>query len=203
MPEANEGSFRSWARGSESIVAAIQVGDIAAWALVIVSVGLVTATILYTINTGRQVEEMKAARELATAPNVVAYLHVDHRAIAGIAIKNIGKGIARDIRLRFDPDLRTSKDFDPMEMSIVENGLESLVPGQEIVAFLDLTRDYFKNNLPIRYQTTIEFSGGISNSSYTNHCVIDFQVYRDLRETPLKTVHELVEAVEEIGKKIN
>ena len=184
-------------------MAAIQVGDIAAWALVIVSVGLVTATILYTINTGRQVEEMKAARELATAPNVVAYLHVDHRAIAGIAIKNIGKGIARDIRLRFDPDLRTSKDFDPMEMSIVENGLESLVPGQEIVAFLDLTRDYFKNNLPIRYQTTIEFSGGISNSSYTNHCVIDFQVYRDLRETPLKTVHELVEAVEEIGKKIN
>jgi hypothetical protein len=184
------------------LVAVIAVGDLAAWALVVVSAGLVIATTFYTLNTRRQVEEMRAARELATAPDVIAYLHVDHRAVAGIAIKNIGKGIAREIKIRFDPDLRTSKDFDPMKMSIVENGMDSLIPDQEIVAFLDLTFDYFKLDLPVRYRATIDFSGGINNKRYMNHCAIDFQAYKGLKETPLQTVHELVKAVEAIEKKI-
>lgn len=183
-------------------MAVIAVGDLAAWALVIVSVGLVVATVFYTLNTRRQVEEMRAARELATAPDVIAYLHVDHRAIAGIAIKNIGNGIARDIKIHIEPDLQTSKDFDPMKMSIFENGIDALVPGQEILAFLDVTNAYFKQELPVRYDTTIDFSGGIQNKTYRNHCIVDFQAYKGLMETPLKTVHELVKAVEAIEKKI-
>jgi len=183
-------------------MAVVAVGDLAAWALVVVSAGLVVATIFYTVNTRRQVEEMRAARELATAPNVIAYLHVDHRAIAGIAIKNIGNGIARDIKIHIEPDLQTSKDFDPMKMSIFENGIDALVPGQEILAFLDVTNAYFKQELPVRYDTTIDFSGGINDKKYRNHCVVDFQAYKGLMETPLKTVHELVKAVEEVGKKI-
>lgn len=183
-------------------MAVIAVGDLAAWALVVVSAGLVVATIFYTLNTRRQVEEMRAARELATAPNVIAYLHVDHRAVAGVAIKNIGNGIARDIKMHTEPDLKTSQDFEPMKMSIFENGMDSLIPGQEIVAFLDMTFDYFKQDLPVRYEVTIDFTGGIDNKRYKNHSVIDFQAYKGLKETPLKTVHELVKTVEAIEKKI-
>jgi hypothetical protein len=173
--------------------------DTAAWALVIVSSGLLIATAVYAWYARKQANMMRNNLELETAPNVVAYLDIDHRGMAHLVVQNIGKGIAQDIKVHIEPPLMTSKDFDPMNMTILKEGIRSLVPGQTIRALIDFERDYFKAKLPDKYTATLTFSGP-GQSRRNNVCPVDFYIYRNLWEAPLKTVHELVQAIEKLAK---
>ncbi len=183
--------------------AGIAVGDIAAWVLVFVTSVLVVSTIAYTINTRKQVWEMREAREIATAPNVIAYLDVEvNRSLADLVVKNIGKGAARDVMLSFEPPLQTTKDIEIANMNIISEGIPFLPPDQEVRAFFDFLPDYFKSELPDQYSATVTFEGGITKARRTNLCIIDFSVYRNLSNVREKTLHDLVVQAEKLTGEI-
>lgn len=173
------------------------------WAPIIVSIALLGATCLYTYNTRLQVKEMRAARELETAPKVIAFLEIDHRGIINVVIKNIGKGVAENVKLEVSPAFGTTiEGYEPMKTNLFSDGIKQLVPGQAIEVFLNSFSNHLKKELPDRYEVVLTYFGGLGESIREEKYFLDLTPYKDLIKSPQKTLHELVEAVEKVSKQL-
>jgi len=55
----------------------------------------------------KMIEEMKDARDQESAPYVVPYININKHMIF-FGIKNIGKSVAKNIKIKVEPDLKSS-----------------------------------------------------------------------------------------------
>src|SRR6266700_4384261 len=106
-------------------------------------------------------QEMKEARDEENAPSVVVYFNYIHtrRQTLYLVVENIGKSIARDIKLEFSPALQVS-DFNKemLENSpVLTNGIRSLVPNYKISIPFDYLMHYIRLNLPTEYTVKVTY----------------------------------------------
>ncbi len=98
----------------------------------------------------RILEEMKDARDEEAAPQVICYFDIPMgRSLIYLAVKNIGKGIANDVKIAFEPPLQNSGNLDLSRLPLLQNGITSLPPGHEIRTLFDSTVSYFGGDLPL------------------------------------------------------
>lgn len=112
------------------------------------------------------IQEMKAAREEESAPFVVVYfnyIHSRHQSLY-LVVENIGKSIARDIKLEFTPPLQVSQfNRDRIENNmLLKNGIKSLVPNYKIPIPFDFLMHYIQANLPMEYTVKVTYWGNPS-----------------------------------------
>ena len=107
------------------------------------------------------VQEMKAAREEESAPFVVVYFNYIHSRYQSLylVVENIGKSIARNIKLEFTPSLQVSQhNRDRIENNtLLKNGIKSLVPNYKIPIPFDFLIPYIQANLPMEYTVTVTY----------------------------------------------
>lgn len=106
-------------------------------------------------------QEMKEARDEENAPFVIVYfnyIHSRHQSLY-LVVENIGKNVARDIKLDFKPSLQVSKfNKDQVENNLLlKNGLKSLAPNYKIPIPFDYLMHYFQANLPMEYTVTVTY----------------------------------------------
>ena len=79
-------------------------------------------------------------------------------------IENVGKSIARDIKLEFTPPLQVSPgNIDRIEdNTLLKNGIKSLVPGYKIPIPFDFLTHYFRAKLPKEYTVKVTYLGDSS-----------------------------------------
>lgn len=94
---------------------------------IVLSTVITCATALYTIITISQLRESRKFRLQKETPNIIPYLKSgeNHNSMY-LIIKNVGEGIAKDVKINFTKDFRRyqKEDFLLSMIGIAENGMK-------------------------------------------------------------------------------
>ena len=111
------------------------------------------------------VEEMRKARESASAPHIVVYLASPGSNIAEIIVENFGEGTARDIQFKIEPPLQSSLSKD------IGQFFESpkwLPPRSRLSHALDAWSSYFASDYPRKYTVKVDYVGVNDGKQYSD-----------------------------------
>ena len=151
----------------------------------------------------RQLNEAKELREAQTRPFVVIDLGSSAHTLFDLVVKNIGQTLARDVRFKFDPPIRsTDDDLDPNKVKMFREGISTLAPGKEIRTLFEKGPDRHKSELPDTYMVTVTYTDQSGKRSYEEKVDLDFGLYWDRLTVSRRDVHDLNEQLETIAKEI-
>ena len=106
--------------------------------LTIVTGVMAYATFKMANSTKKSVEEMKISREDANSAEVVMYFEINaHRMY--LIIENVGKTIAKDVKIIFEPELINSHGETFSELKEISY----LPPNYKVRTFFDMTHSYY------------------------------------------------------------
>ncbi|MGE0545002.1 MAG: hypothetical protein AB7R89_33010 [Dehalococcoidia bacterium] len=144
--------------------------------------------------------EMREGRDQEIAPYVIAYFDVSEgRHIIRFVVENIGKSMAHDVRIAVVPPLQSTVIEDIDQVDFIRDGIPSLAPRQALRTFIDTTFNYLnRSDLPQSYQVVITYTGGLHTAPRTTTQLADLTVYRGVRASPEKGLHQLVQEVERL-----
>lgn len=141
--------------------------------------------------------EMRDAREAEVAPYVIVYFDIDRtRDALYLVIKNVGKSLASNVKLQFNPPLKNT-NMNPLhsvpkieDSPLVRNGIDSMPPGFQLRLVLDRAGRYIDKSLttqgfvPMIYYVTVTYAGGLRQDLTTMKYTIDLNPYRGFFEEP-------------------
>jgi hypothetical protein len=150
----------------------------------------------------KTLQEMKEVRDQETAPYVIVYLDSPYgTSFIYLIVKNTGRTIAKNVRIAFNPSLRSSSNDIFDEMPMIKHGIASLAPGQELRTFFDSAISYYgREDLPLHITARISYCGGLKAGERSYEQTLDLQAFRDLLYTVEKGMNDLVRQVEEVAK---
>lgn len=176
--------------------------DVAAWTAVATWVtAVIYAAIL--VFAWSQVREAKRLREEQSRPFVV----VDFEAamLSHLTIENIGKTLARDVTIEFDPPLESTlnRPWDWEGAAFLTTGIPMLPPGKQLRMTFDQLVQRFNSDLPRAYEVVVEYLGPTSKSSrFKDRYTLDLGVFEGMA-VPERGMPELVRAVREIKSEMH
>lgn len=190
-------------------VSAVALPDrVVAWATVL-EAGVLAVAALFA---GSQLAEMREMRVAQTRPYVIAYIHPNPNAhtIMDFVIANVGKTVARDIRLTFVPDLSAisgpAASFPLAHWAVFDSGLPTLAPGQQLSCLWANSSTVFATDAvaPKQHDVTITYSGDVpARSRYSDEYVLDVGAFFGLMKVAAKGQDDAVRALEAIGDTLN
>jgi hypothetical protein len=162
--------------------------------------------------------ESRRVLEEEWRPRLVVYFDVPIRGCnyAYVAVKNLGRLPAEDVRLTFDPKLegvgppanRTQiSDMVPM----LKDGIKTLPPGlvmRSEIAPLDMYFRQYREEIrlgtdPLSYEVTIEYRGGISEDPVRNKHKDQYRIslfdWMMIESARPNTIDDLVQSMEDIS----
>jgi hypothetical protein len=129
-----------------------------------------------------------------------------------LRLVNVGTTMARNVRFEFDPPIESTFDSDAglpgiAELTIMKDGIRSLVPGKEIRFLFDAVLDRKKTNLADTYEVTVTYEGEERNrllrksvrESFKDTMVLDLSIYWNLTHITRHGEHDIHERLKEIG----
>ena len=134
----------------------------------------------------RQVREARELREEQARPFVVVDFEPDRVPFMNLAVANLGRTMARNVRIEADPPLQStvydSGEFPLADLKLFTESIPSLAPGKRIVLLFDQMIDRAKAGLPESYQMrlTYEWDGG---EPLSDELRLDLDLYRPLRRS--------------------
>jgi|CXWL01.1.fsa_nt_gi hypothetical protein len=129
-------------------------------------------------------QEMRDTRDQEIAPYVIAYFDVkvaEDR--IDFVIKNIGKSMATDVQIEFDPpfqappglpDAPTTEEL--MKKLMPGGKIPSIPPNHEIRTVISGFLDY-RDGLPEKYRISVTCHGGISDALRKAEYISDIRMY--------------------------
>ena len=113
----------------------------------ILAIVLAVCTVAYTLINFCMLKESQLTRKQKITPHIIAYITAteDHTFLS-LKFKNIGEGIAKNIKIKVYNDYHTINGKLVSELSIVKNGLNYFPPQHELQYFLNDTESLQKNN---------------------------------------------------------
>lgn len=154
-------------------------------------------TLVYVI---LQVREAQKLRREQFRPWVTVSFHFRSN-VAFIAVRNLGTTAARNVRIRFEPDLATTLSRGVGEVAIIRETTPVLVPGEERLVLLDRVPDRLKSDLPKRHTAYVEYSDHQGRKLEPEEFVLDFDLLQG-GILPDKGIHDLVEEVRMTREKL-
>lgn len=159
----------------------------------------------------RQVGEARQLREEQARPFVVVDFEIDHDGMVFVVVSNLGRTIARDVRLTFSPEPRSSldKENDPddppfREAKMLREGIPSLAPGKRIPAMFDYgsNRAETKDKYPDVYEVTVEYRDATGRRLPPEMNVLDLGIYWNVLRIGGKDIDDIHKSLEAIGKQL-
>ena len=155
-----------------------------------------------------QVREAKRLREEQAQPFVVADFQPSAvwSNIINLVVENVGKTLARDVRLTFDPPLASTHatgKWDLNDTALIKKGIPTMPPGRQVVALFDLSHDRHKSNLPMEYRVKVEFSDSRGRGQSPLEYLLDLSYFYGLQGIREYGLHDAAKALREIEKTVN
>jgi hypothetical protein len=146
--------------------------------------------------------EMREMRDQESAPYVIVFFDVPYaKSLVYLVIKNLGKSIAKDVKLSFEPSLQSSDVGNLENLSLFDKGIASLAPAQELRVLIDTTVAFFgEPGLPLISSVAITYHGGLKDELRTEKHTLDLSVHKGLMYIQSKDIHDLNESVEKLLK---
>ena len=117
-----------------------------------------------------------------------------------IEIKNLGRTVARDVKIEFEPPLASSYDKPQQrirDIPILKDGLPSLVPGKSHTFLLDSAKGRKRDSLPDSYHATVTYVG-YDGTSYAEDQVVDLSSYWNTPDLAERDIHDLSKSLDEV-----
>lgn len=185
------------------LITDFSVGNIIEIVALFVTLLVAIGTLALAWNSRNTLWEMKAARDIETTPYVIVYFDVPHGKMwADLVVKNIGKGVARNVRMEFRPELVNTENHDLMGLPMIRDGIPMMPPEYEIRTTFDFTKRYFDAGLPMHYDVQLTYTGGIGNAPRENECVADLSPFQHLTHIVRHDMHDLVTRTERLTAEI-
>ncbi|AIS30988.1 hypothetical protein [Methanobacterium formicicum] len=146
-------------------------------------------------------QEMKETRDQEIAPYVVAYFEFENQTI-NLVIENVGKGLAKNVKIEFDPKLVNSfPDHDINDVAFIKEGIGSMPPNYKIETFFDSAIDYYGNEeFPSKYNAKITYYGGLNETKRITKYILDIGSHYNILFSTKKGFNEVVKELERISK---
>jgi uncharacterized protein YpmB len=148
--------------------------------------------------TAKTLEELIATRDARIAPHVFVYLDQmegEDSTKIFLVVKNAGSGVAKDVRISFDPELQPTEGYNLEHIKRLTSYIPTLPPGEEIRHAFAFTIDYYKAEpaLPSAYDVHISYYGGIVEDKRTSVQQISMGFFTGRRSNRLTKIpaHEL------------
>ena len=173
---------------------------LAEWGLVIQVLGIL-ALVIYVWKTWEMASEMRRTREQEAAPYVTVFFDLPYgESLVYLVVKNVGKTVAENVRLAFEPQLCSNLAHGPVQWAVIDQGIPSLPPGYEIRTLYDgvIGRFSDKCELPPCYSVVVQYLGSPGRKPLTAKFVLDLSPFRGIQYTTRKDMHELVERMEQL-----
>ena len=163
------------------------------------------ATVLIYIVIGlfawRQVREARKLREEQARPFVI--VDFDPGFLVYLKVENLGRTMARDVRINFDKKLTSSLDR-PRELDetpLFREPIPALPPGKKIRVLFDQFNARTEAKLPLTYDVDVRYRGPTGSKHWKDTYRLDLGMYLG-SALPPKGIPELVTEVENIRKEI-
>ncbi len=150
-----------------------------------------------------QVRQARLLREEQAQPFVVVDFEssaVWQNAIE-LVIENIGKTVARDVRVTFDPPLESTEQHEGYDLSksvLLAEGIPTMPPGKRVAALFDLSHKRYDSGLPMSYVATVNFSDARGKRQDALTYVLDLNFRYGLMRFTEYGLHDGVKAIREI-----
>ena len=145
--------------------------------------------------------EMKEARDQEIAPYIVVYF--DKTALDAefyLVIKNIGKSMAHDVRLEFDPPLAVQPVYQPyLDRLLSPNMIPTMVPNYEIRTGLGIFQQYCRENHPDFFSVKVNYYGGINTTPRSISYGLDLSHFHGLVGIVERKPNEISESLRKIN----
>ncbi len=178
---------------------------------ILITYTLVLVTAEYAKSTAQQakanekmVEEMELTRKMQNKPSLIAYFDNPQSILLDLVIKNIGYGIAKDVKLKIDPPLCDHKNRDISELSLFKQGISFFPPNREFRHILGVSTQFFGEDAkrPLEYNLTMSYSD-VEGNHIPDHIIpLDISVYRNLPAHPDSDIDKLTREVANLARRI-
>lgn len=169
-------------------------GSLAAWVGTVIAV----ASLAWQTRLSRkaQKDQAREAQEALAAQSrpfvVVDFDVVTERPFIFLTIGNLGKTLARNVQVRFDPPLSSALDAEHgtlAEVRLLTQGMPSLAPGKNIPILFDsfIGRG---DDRPDAYEVTLTYDGD-DDRHYEDTILLDLGVYRNMQYIKRHSVHDI------------
>jgi hypothetical protein len=178
------------------------------WIVAVVTPGLFLVTTWYAYLTFRlarasesTVRHMREVRDEELAPRIVVCFEIPPGTeLIYLVIRNLGRSIAENVRLRFDPPLTDSRGSDPGQLPMIGDGIHALPPGGELRHLLDGVIGYFGSQLPMRYRVEVCYRGGPIRTGRTEEQTLDLSSFKNLNYIREPRLADVVEPLESLAR---
>jgi hypothetical protein len=157
---------------------------------------------------GKQYRLHEKARRDALRPHVVVDLVPSPSAygFVDLVISNIGASTATNVRLRFDPELRTVLGERTQrrlaDTPLITSGIPSLPPGRELRTAFELLRGRENRpDLPGQYRVVASYEGMFGPFS-TEH-ILDIELFAEIVHVKGQDSHALASVLKAIDKDLD
>lgn len=147
-----------------------------------------------------QVWEARKLRLQQNRPFVVIDFEVEAGYLIYLEITNLGTSLARDVRIKIDPPLKTTTEIKFGDMKMLNEGIPTLAPGKKIRTLYDLFNRREDESLPSTHTATLTYTDEDGGRKYKEEFVLDLELYRYLSTVTRKTIHDVHKQLEEINK---
>jgi len=119
---------------------------------------------LATAEQARSAEKQHELAEQVRKDQSQPYVFVDIRPdkngfLMMLVVENTGPTVAQNVRVAFDPPLRSTTFPEVESLKFVREGIKALPPGRRIMWYFDTGPAIFENDVPKRYEVTVSADG--------------------------------------------
>lgn len=148
-----------------------------------------------------QAAEARTLREEQAAPYVVVDAEISPASsmYMDLVVKNIGKTVARDVQISFDPPLQSTmddRDFPRARAGFLARAIPAIPPGREYRMLLESGPELHKSDLPRVYRADVDFDGVGGPHSLTYE--IDLNLFYDFESLSVYGIHDVAKHLKDI-----
>lgn len=147
-----------------------------------------------------QIKHARDARREEARPFVVVDLFASRASVFRLEVRNIGKTIAKDLTITFDPELESTQDSANAavrNVPILARGASSLPPEKAHTVLVDSATKRRTSGLPDTYNVAVAYTG-YDGTRYEDSQVIDFGIYWDTPDLRERDIHDIWHQLEAI-----
>lgn len=155
----------------------------------------------------RQAREIQLTRQDQARPFVILDFDLSRPPFIHLVIKNIGRTMARRVRIQTDPPLASTFDKDgrrePVaKLRVFTEEIPTMAPDREIRTLFDSFPARTEQQLDDVYRVTVTYEGE-RGRSYVDEMVLDLGVYAKITYVEQHTIHDVHKELKKIATAVD